>query len=202
MDPGEREDFSGVLQAVRRGDPDAENLLFERVYTELHRLAQREMRREFKRPDLLQTTALVNEAWLRMAGNKPSDWKDRRYFFGAASRAMRRILVDHARRRQAARRGGGLLRVTLSGEIPGQAPAYDVLALHEVLERLAGIRPRAAQVVVLRFFGGMTVPETAEQLGISSRSVDSDWNFARRWLERTISERPDREPPPRESDAP
>jgi len=195
MESREPGDLSVILAAVRDGEAGAEERLFERVYQELHRIAHREMRREHSRPTLMQTTALVNETWLRLAGNSPGDWRDRRYFFGAASRAMRRVLVDTARKRKAARRAGDAQRITLQSNMPGQEPSYEILALHEALDGLAVIRQRAADVVELRFFGGLTVEETARQLEVSPRSVDSDWNFARRWLERTMTERPDSVPP-------
>jgi len=187
MDAPETGELTGVLAAVRRGDPDAEGLLAARVYDELRLMARRQLRREHARPTLFQTTMLVHEAWLRLAGNSRTAWKDRQYFFGAAARAMRRVLVDHARRRDAAKRGHRGLEVTLSGDVPDPAQVYDVLELHDALERLAGIRPRVARVVELRFFGGLSVAETAHGLGVSPRSVDSDWNFARRWLERALS---------------
>ena len=195
MNPRDPADLSVILAAVRDGEEGAEERLFERVYEELHRIAHREMRREFQRPTLMQTTVLVNEAWLRLAGNRIDDWRDRKYFFGAASQAMRRVLVDTARKRKAARRAGDMQRITLQSNTPGQEPSFEILALHEALENLTTIRPRAAHVVELRFFGGLTVEETARQLDISPRSVDSDWNFARRWLERTMREGPASGPP-------
>ena len=194
MDLPDPTDLSAILASIRDGDEGAQERLYERVYEELHRIAHREMRREYERPTLMQTTVLVNEAWLRLAGNRPEDWRDRRYFFGAASRAMRRVLVDTARKRKAARRAGDMQRITLQSNTPGQEPSFEILALHESLERLAEIRPRAASVVELRFFGGLTVEETARQLEVSPRSVDSDWNFARRWLERAMTDGPDSAP--------
>jgi RNA polymerase sigma factor (TIGR02999 family) len=193
MPSWEQANLTHVLEAVRDGNPEAEAALFAKVHNELHRLAQRELGREYIRPTLLQTTGLINEAWLRMSGGSNPDWKSRSYFFGAAAKAMRRVLVDLARRRKAQRRGGGLPPITLTGEIAADAPSFDALMLNEALDDLQGIRPRAGRVVELRFFGGLTVPETAQQLGISPRQVDSDWSFARRWLERRLSDTP---PPP------
>jgi RNA polymerase sigma factor (TIGR02999 family) len=190
MPSWEQAKLTRVLEAVRDGNSEAEGVLFAKVHDELHRLAHRELGREFIRPTLLQTTGLINEAWLRMSGGSDPDWKSRRYFFGAAAKAMRRVLVDLSRRRNAQRRGGGLPRITLTGEIAVDAPSYDALTLNEALDHLQGIRPRAGSVVELRFFGGLTVPETAQQLGISPRQVNSDWSFARRWLERRLSETP------------
>ena len=195
MDSREPTDLSVILASVRDGEAGAEERLFERVYQELHRIAHREMQREHQRPTLMQTTVLVNEAWLRLAGNRLDDWQDRRYFFGAASRAMRRVLVDTARKRKAARRAGDMQRITLQSNTPGKEPSFEILALHEALDGLAAVRPRAANVVELRFFGGLTVEETARHLDVSPRSVDSDWNFARRWLERTMTEGPGSGPP-------
>ncbi len=180
-------DLTGVLEAARSGDPGAEQELLERVYDQLRRMAHGEMARELRRPTMLQTTALVNEAWLKLGGNKQEVWKNRSYFFGAALRAMRRILIEHARKRDAQRRGGGAVSVTLEDDAAVDAPRFDLLALDEALDRLTAIRPRAARVVGYRFFLGMSIEETADLLEISPRLVSSDWNFAKRWLERELS---------------
>ena len=189
---GSREpaDLTGVLEAARNGDDRARNELFERVYDQLRRMAHAEMNLEHRRPTMLQTTALVNEAWVKLAGNQEEAWKNRSYFFGAAVNAMRRILIDYARKRNAQRRGGGAAKVTLDDDARVEAPRYDLLALDEALDRLASIRPRAAQVVGYRFFLGMSIGETASQLEISERLVSSDWDFARRWLERELTATP------------
>lgn len=183
-------DLTSVLEAARNGDGRAEQELFERVYDQLRRMAHVEMMLEHNRPTMLQTTALVNEAWLKLAGNQKEAWKNRSYFFGAALKAMRRILIDYARKRKAQRRGGGAAKVTLEDDAVVEAPRHDLLALDEALDRLTAIRPRAAKVVGYRFFLGMSIEETAEQLGISQRLVSSDWNFAKRWLERELTAGP------------
>ena len=179
-------DLTVALQAARDGDDDAQRLLYERVYDELHRMASGRLRREGRKPTLLQTTELVNEAYLRLVGSGPGDWENRAHFFGAAVEAMRRILVEYARRRNAARRGGGQRAVTMSDVADG-APSLDLIALNEALDRLNAIRPRVAQVVGLRFFIGLTVQETADMLRVSPRTVDSDWKFASAWLRREVS---------------
>lgn len=184
-DPG---DLTGVLKAVRRGEPDAESELFERVYQELHQMAHGRLLRERRDPTMLQTTALVNEAYLRLVRNEPADWENRSHFFGAAVQAMRRILVDYARRRDAEIRGGGTPPVTLKDDVESDGPSYDILALNESLDRLTKIRRRAATVVGYRFFLGLTVKEIARLLDVSPRTVDSDWQFAGAWLRREIGD--------------
>jgi len=181
-DPG---DLTVALQAARDGDDDAREELYERVYDELHRMARGRLRREGSKPTLLQTTELVNEAYLRLVGAGSGNWENRAHFFGAAVEAMRRILVEYARRRNAARRGGGQRPVTLS-DVAAGAPAFDLIALNEALDRLTEFRPRAAQVVGLRFFIGLTVQETADMIRVSPRTVDSDWKFASAWLRREV----------------
>ncbi|MEE8146734.1 MAG: ECF-type sigma factor, partial [Longimicrobiales bacterium] len=167
--------LTDVLHAAGNGDEDAKKLLFERVYGELRRLARGQMVREFGKPSLLQTTALVNEAYLRLVGEAPVDWQNRRHFFGAAIQAMKRILVDYARKRDADRRGGGRIQVSLADQAVEPAPTFDALDLHDALDRLGKIRPRVARVVEHRFLLGLTVEETADLLAVSARTVDSDW---------------------------
>jgi len=186
VEPGGPGDLTVALQAARAGDDDAQRLLYERVYDELHRMAHGRLRREGRKPTLLQTTELVNEAYLRLVGAEPGDWENRAHFFGAAVEAMRRILVEYARRRNAARRGGGQRPVTLS-DVAAHAPSLDLVGLNEALDRLTEIRPRAAQIVGLRFFIGLTVQETADMIRVSPRTVDSDWKFASAWLRREVS---------------
>jgi RNA polymerase sigma-70 factor (ECF subfamily) len=163
--------------------------LLEALYPELRRLAGNLMRRE--RPDhTLQPTALVHEAYLKLVNQDRCDWKDRAHFLGIAARAMRQILVDHARTRGAAKRGGGWDRVTLDTEASGDAgDAFELLALNDALDRFAAVDPRAAHGVELRVFGGMTVAEIAHIQGVSTRTVDSDWAMARMWLGRDLSGR-------------
>lgn len=168
------------------GGADASRRLFELVYDELRRLAASLMRRE-RAEHTLQPTALVHEAFLRLVGAPHIAWQDRAHFMGVAARAMRQILVDHARRHGAAKRGGGLTRVTLTGaEAAAPADEVEILELHEALERFAAVDPRAAQVVELRVFGGLSVPETAHLLEVSPRTVDGDWAVARMWLSREM----------------
>lgn len=137
----------------------------------------------------LTPTALVHEVYLRLVDESRIDWTDRARFFAIAARAMRQILVDHARARAAAKRGGGLLRVTISGnDIAGGDGALDALALSDAFERLGARDERAASVAEMRVFGGLTHEEIAHALGVSRRTVDSDWTFARRWLSRALAE--------------
>jgi len=157
------------------------------AYEELRVIAEREFRRE-RAHHTLQVTALVNEAWLRMAG-KQDKFQSRAHFLGYAAQAMRHVLVDHARRQRADKRGGEAARITLvtgDGREPAESPA-DVLDLHESLARLREVQPRQAQVVELRFFAGATIEEIAEALGVSHMTVSEDWRRARVWLARELS---------------
>jgi RNA polymerase sigma factor (TIGR02999 family) len=177
-----------LLAASRRGDPAAFDQLLPLVYDELHVVAERHMRGE--RPEhTLQPTALVHEAFLRLAGvNVP--YEDRSHFIRAASQAMRRVLVDHARARNAAKRGGNL-RVTLDESlVPQDDGVVDLLVLDDALSRLAAAEPRWARVVELRFFGGLEVVEVAAALGISTATAKRDWQFARAWLAKALRETP------------
>jgi RNA polymerase sigma factor (TIGR02999 family) len=170
-----------LLEAAGSGDRRAVERLYEFVYGELHQLARSNLRRE-RSGHTLQPTALVNEAYIRLApGDDP--WQNRRHFFHAAGRAMRQILVDHARRRDADKRGGGAERVTLS-DVDAVAPEdeIDVLRLDAALEGLAGEDPRLAELVTLRFFAGMSIDEAAAAIGISPATAKRDWAFARAWL--------------------
>ena len=153
-----------------------------RLYDELRKLARRYMRRE--RPDhTLQPTALVNEAYLRLARNGQGDWRNRTHFFACAAKAMRRILVDHARARKAAKRPGHDQRVELNDFMATQGPTDDeVLDIDRQLGRLAQLHPRQARVVEMMFFGGMSQEEAAEVLGVSVRTVKRDWEDARTWI--------------------
>ncbi len=189
MPPTPRSEVTRLLlecNARGAGAANASRRLFEMVYDELRRLAGALMRHE-RVDHTLQPTALVHEAFLRLVGPAHIEWKDRAHFMGIAARAMRQILVDHARRHGAGKRGGGLQRVTLTGVEP-VAPhdAVEILELHDVLERFAVLDQRAAQVVELRVFGGLSVQETAHLLDVSSRTVDGDWAVARMWLSREL----------------
>ena len=182
-DPADR--VSRILEAANKGEAEATEQLFEFVYAELHRMAQREMRGEGP-GHTLQTTALVNEAYLRLVKTDARQWENRRHFFGAAARAMRQILVESARKRNTQRRGGGVSHVTLKSNVPGDEPSIDVLALDQALARLEELHQRAAQVVSHRYFLGMTLEETADALHVARRTVDSDWQFAKMWLKREL----------------
>ena len=150
------------------------------LYQELHTLADRQFGRE-RREHTLQPTALVNEAYQRLAALDRIDWQDRAHFIGVAARLMREILIDHARRRQAGKRDGGE-RVTLFTNLPAQENALDVLDLENALQRLEAIAPDKARVVELRFYGGLSIEDTAEAMGISPATVKRHWQTARIWL--------------------
>jgi RNA polymerase sigma factor (TIGR02999 family) len=175
------DDVTRVLLAIQQGDPAAAEQLLALVYDELRELAARKLAHE-KPGQTLQPTALVNEVYLRLVGGRGNpSWNDRGHFFAAAAEAMRRILVSNARRKRRAKRGGGLQRLPLDDTL--QAPAEDdVLALDELLTRLAADDPEAAEVVKLRYFAGLSVEEAAESLGISRASAYRHWTFARAWL--------------------
>jgi RNA polymerase sigma factor (TIGR02999 family) len=184
-------DLTALLQAWSGGDESALNELLPLVYGELRRQAARQLRSQ-PPGHTLQATALVHEAYLRLA-DAPGDWQGRSHFFGVAARAMRSILVDHARARRAAKRGGGGVAVTLgaaerAGELPDRTADadVDVEALDEALTRLAGLDPRQARVVELRYFGGLSIEETAGVLGVSHATVEREWKTARLWLRREL----------------
>jgi len=171
-DPG---DLTRILQG---GDAAREELL-PLVYGELKGLAANRMRGE-RGEHTLQATALVHEAWMRLAGNQHIEWRDRRHFYGAAAEAMRRVLIDHARKVRSEKRGGDRERVTLGGsEASPDFDADELLALDEALSRLEAEDARAAAVVRLRFFAGLTMPEVALSLEVSERSAHREWAFAR-----------------------
>jgi RNA polymerase sigma-70 factor, ECF subfamily len=173
-----------LLEKARHGDSTALEHLLPLLYAELHEIAARHMHGE-RADHTLQPTALVHEAFLRLAGSNGS-FEDRTHFLRAASQAMRRVLVDHARARNAAKRGGAL-RVTLDEGLAGHDdPLVDLLVLDDALTRLAEAEPRWAQVVELRYFGGLEVTEVAAALGVSTATVKRDWRFARAWLARAL----------------
>jgi RNA polymerase sigma factor (TIGR02999 family) len=177
-----------LLRKIREGHSDAADQLIRLVYPELRRIAGACMRGE--RPGhSLQPTALIHEAWLRLAGQPRIAWRDRAHFFGLAARMMRRILVDHARARLAAKRGAGAVVLSLDWvEIDSSPRKLDeILAVDESLERLHQLDPQEARIVEMHYFAGMTVKETAEALGISPRTVDREWALASAWLRRELS---------------
>jgi RNA polymerase sigma factor (TIGR02999 family) len=174
--------ITGLLTEWRGGSQEAANQLMELVYGELHRIASREMRRE--RPEhTLQTTALVHEVYLRLCGSHPVDWQDRAHFFAVAAQQLRRVLVDYARRVRSGKRGGGQVRLEL-WESDGSTWEIDdrLLALDESLTRLQALDQRAAKVIELRFFGGLSEADAADALNISAATLKRDWDFARTWL--------------------
>ena len=179
-------ELTGLFDAIEGGDPNAANQLFEMVYGQLRALAHGRIFREAPN-QTLQTTDLVNEAYLRLCKGSEFSWENRRHFFGAAVNAMRQILVDRGRKKKAEIHGGNLQRVELDGELPDRERSMDILALDEALTKLAETRPRHVQVVTHRYFLGLSVKDTAEILGIAPRTVDADWKFAKAWLRRAIS---------------
>ncbi len=183
-----RGEVTRLLAEVKLGRSDALDRLIGLVYGELRRIAGRQMRSE-RTGHTLQPTALVHEAFLRLMDQSPADWQNRAQFFGIAAQVMRRLLVDHARRRRAAKRG---IAVALNEELlqlgPGADQTDEILAVDEVLARLADLNSRQARVVELRYFGGLSVEETAEALGIGTRTVKLDWAMAKGWMKSQLSE--------------
>lgn len=180
-------EISQLLADWTNGDQEALDKLMPLVYDELRRMAHNYMSRE--RPDhTLQTTALVNEAYLRLVDQKKAHWQNRAQFFGIAAQIMRRILVDHARSNAYAKRGGGAQKVSLDeAAVLSPKRAADIIALDDALKRLAENDPRKCQIVELRYFGGLSVEEAAELLKISPITVKRDWLVAKAWLHREIS---------------
>jgi RNA polymerase sigma factor (TIGR02999 family) len=180
-------DVTQILSAIEQGDPHAAEQLLPLVYQELRKLAAQRLAQE-KPGQTLQATALVHEAYLRLvAVEKAQHWNSRGHFFIAAAEAMRRILVDQARRRNAAKRGGQAVRAELEESlVAAPEPDEDVLAVNDALEVFANVDPEAAQLVRLRFFAGLTVAEAAAALGMSVRSAHDVWDYARSWLRRKM----------------
>ena len=176
-----------LLLAWNRGDARAFDQLVPLVHAELRRLARRYMARE--RPDhTLQASALVNEAYLRLIDLKQMQWQNRAHFFAMSARVMRRILVDFARAKRNAKRGGGAPRVTLDEALlPPEEASHDLVALDDALHALAVVHPRKSDVVELRYFGGLSLEETAEALHVSVDTVKRDWRFAKLWLLRELA---------------
>src|SRR5919108_1945655 len=179
-----------MLQEWQDGSQEALHRLIPPVYDELHALASRQLAREW-RHDRLQTTVVVNEAYMKLFGQREVDWQNRGHFFAIAAQLMRRILVDHARREQREKRGGDAVRVELDDAVATTAPpgvdAVDALALDRALQKLEELDPDQAKVVELRFFGGLTVEETAAALGISPATVKREWATAKGWLYRELT---------------
>jgi RNA polymerase sigma factor (TIGR02999 family) len=175
-----------ILEAIQQGDSNAAAQLLPLVYDELRRLAAAKMAREAP-GQTLQPTALVHEVWIKLAGSDRQKWQSRAHFFGAAAEAMRRILIDRARSKAAQKRGAGLaLKEFHDSSFELAAPASEILAVHEALDALAAEEPLAAQVVKLRYFIGLTIPEIAQALELAPRTVDRHWAFARARLKQAI----------------
>lgn len=184
-DPSTSHDVTRLLMELQSGRSEAAEALLRLVYTELHDLAAHYMRNE--RPDhTLQPTALVHEAYLRLVDQRHASWKNRSHFYGIAAQAMRRILVDHARRKRATKRDGGT-PVTLDESIPDTGnKSIDLVALDDALNNLAAIGGRYARVVELRYFGGLEIEQVAEALDVSPATVKRDWTFAKAFLQREM----------------
>src|SRR5438128_3573405 len=181
------ENVTQLLMKWSEGDETALEQLMPLVYGELRRLARNYLRRE-RQNNTLQPTALVNEAYLKLIDQKNAKWQNRAQFFGVAAQLMRRILVDHARQHQAAKRGGSdqqRLSIT-SAETIAKKPELDLLALHEALEELTTIDPQQGRIVELKFFGGLSIEEMVEVLGVGHATVERDWKMARAWLRRKL----------------
>lgn len=175
-----------ILQSIEQGDAHAAEELLPLVYDELRKLAAARMAQEAP-GQTLQATALVHEAWLRLAGSDRQQWHGRAHFFGAAAEAMRRILIDQARRKASQKRGNAQPREELhESRIESRAPSDEIVAVSDALDALAAEDRIAAEVVKLRYFVGMSIPEIANALGMAPRTVDRHWSFARAWLKRAI----------------
>jgi RNA polymerase sigma-70 factor, ECF subfamily len=180
------QEITQLLTAWGKGDQQALDVLTPLVYDELHRLAGSYLRRE-RRGHTLQTSALVNEAFLRLIGQQVS-WQNRAHFFGIAAQLMRRILVDYARGQRADKRGGEAVHLALDEALDeAAAQDADLIALDDALNSLAAFDPRQSRIVELRYFGGLTIAETAEVLGFGHTTVEQEWNLARAWLRRELS---------------
>ncbi len=175
-------EITQVLQAIRRGDGRASDELLPLVYNELRRLAAARMTLE-PAGQTLQATALVHEAWLRMVGDGERTWQNRAHFFGAAAEAMRRILVENARRKSRLKRGGGQVRLDIENlDLAATTPDDKILLMDEALEQLQAEDAEKARIVVLKFYGGLTNQEVAESLRVTERTVERQWAYAKAWL--------------------
>ena len=180
-------DITLILQAVGRGENQASEELLPLVYGELRRLAAGRMAKE-SAGHTLQPTALVHEAWIRLVEDGSRTWENRAHFFGAAAEAMRRILIDNARRKARIKHGGGQERINLDDlDLAAALPDEKILLMDEALERLRAENPETAQVVILKFFGGLTNEEIVQCLGSSDRTVRRQWNYAKAWLYNCIT---------------
>jgi RNA polymerase sigma factor (TIGR02999 family) len=185
--PKDAENITDLLVSYGRGDKESLDKLMPVVYDELRRQAARYLRRE-QPGHTLQTTALIHEAYVRLVDQRNVQWQNRAHFFGIAAQMMRRILVDHARTKKRAKRGGSDIKVSLDdATVAVKGQDLDVVAVDEALTRLAKIDEQQSRVVELRFFSGLTVEETAEVMGISPATVKRDWSMAKAWLHRELS---------------
>jgi RNA polymerase sigma factor (TIGR02999 family) len=186
MGDGAPVELTQILRAWSDGDREALERLTPLIVDELRRIAGNQVGRE-RGGHTLQATALVNEAWIRLIDADNVRWEDRAHFFAICARVMRRVLIEAARARMAEKRGGGALRVTFDEMLPAASREAEFIALEEALATLAAVDERKARVVELRFFGGLSIEETAHVLGISEQSVHRDWRLARSWLLRELS---------------
>jgi RNA polymerase sigma factor (TIGR02999 family) len=185
---GRSTEVSNLVLGAQKGDREALSALMPLVYDELRKMAAGRLRRE-REQHTLQPTALVHEAYLRLVDQSALNWQSRSHFLGIAAHMMRQVLVDHARRRRARKRAGAEVRVTLDDAMHGaRGLDMDVLALDEALEALKADDPQAARVVELRYFGGLSIAETAEVLGVGTATVEREWRVARAWLRRVLGE--------------
>lgn len=180
-------DITAVLTDMREGLPDAPNRLMALVYVELKKIARNRLAGRSKNTS--DATTLVHEAYLRLFNGKKITWENRHHFFFAAARAMRDILVDRARRQQAKKRGGGRVQVDLDADVPDLTQATDLLAIHDVLDRLEQKHPDTARIVLLIFFAGLSREDVAAITGMSESAVWREWNFAKAWLLDALAER-------------
>ena len=190
-------DLTCILSAIEQGDPKAPEQLLPLVYDELRKLAAQRLAHESP-GQTLQATALVHEAYLRLIGSETPSWSSRGHFFAAAAEAMRRILIENARRKLTEKHGGGLNRIELDGlDLPAAAPSEDILAVDEALAKLATEDPTKAELVKLRYFGGLSVEDAGRVLGISRATADRYWAYARVWLFGELSEGAHRDSDPK-----
>jgi RNA polymerase sigma factor (TIGR02999 family) len=191
MEPRGSAEITVLLKAWGGGDRAALDRLTPLIHNELHRMARLRMKHERPGNNTFQTTALVNEAYLRLVDARSVEWRDRVHFFAVSATMMRRILVDAARARATGKRGGGLARINLNESIDAlEAPGRELVVLDNALEALTQLDPRKARVIELRFFGGLSVEETAEELNLSPQSIMRDWKLAKAWLKREMSDVP------------
>jgi RNA polymerase sigma factor (TIGR02999 family) len=187
----EASDVTALLVRLNNGDEAALDQLLPAVYEELRRIAHNQLRGE-REDHTLRTTELVHEAYMKLVDHNTVDWQDRQHFFAVAARAMRQVLVDHARKKTAAKRGGEAPAVSLDGvTLPHDTKMEELIALDDALDRLAARDERSAKVVECRFFGGYTIAETADVLDVSRSTVKRDWRAARAWLNRALDRSPD-----------